>query len=289
MPEPIRTRCPKCQATFTLKSAGAVGKTVPCPKCKTPFVVRTIKDQPTGTDAVDEFGSLDEDGASGEELKAAAPPPVVGRSKSKSARRRARAESEREQTRRARSPFLSVLSVLIWINAHIAVAVCIVDNAIDFVWLLAHWNEVYQQSGLGRIAVRQLGRPLFVIFTAGLIWFQGVLFRDIMARGAVVLFGGAYLLLFGAVAFVVGMLAKSIYDRPIYAIQWSVIYLGASLLAYAAWGYAPETSLQRAERLTSQGRYREALTAVEKAMQEDPDDREALELHRSLREMIRYG
>jgi hypothetical protein len=182
-----------------------------------------------------------------------------------------------------------VLSVLIWINAHIAVAVCIVDNAIDFVWLLAHWNEVYQQSGLGRIAVRQLGRPLFVIFTAGLIWFQGVLFRDIMARGAVVVFGGAYLLLFGAVAFVVGMLARSIYDRPVYAIQWSVIYLGASLLAYAAWGYAPETSLQRAERLTSQGRYSEALTAVEKAMQEDPDDREALELHRSLREMIRYG
>ena len=286
MPEPVRTRCPKCQATLTLKSAVAVGKTVPCPRCKAPFVVRAVKDQPTGDDAVDELGPLD-DAAADAEFKAAAPPPVVGRGK-KAARRRAKS-GERVETRRGRSPVLSVLSVLIWINAHIAVAVCIVDNAIDFVWLLAHWNEVYQQSGLGRIAVRQLGRPLFVIFTAGLIWFQGVLFRDIMARGAVVLFGGAYLLLFGAVALVVGMLAKSIYDRPIYAIQWSVIYLGASLLAYAAWGYAPETSLQRAERLTSQGRYSEALTAVEKAMQEDPDDREALELHRSLREMIRYA
>jgi hypothetical protein len=250
--------------------------------------VQAVKEQATPGEVIDEFGPLDDADAADEEFKAVAPPPVVGRGKSKAARRRAKA-AEQAETHRGRSPVLSVLSVLIWINAHIAVAVCIVDNAIDFVWLLAHWNEVYQQSGLGRIAVRQLGRPLFVIFTAGLIWFQGVLFRDIMARGAVVVFGGAYLLLFGAVAFVVGMLAKSIYDRPIYAIQWSVIYLGASLLAYAAWGYAPETSLQRAERLTSQGRYSEALTAVEKAMREDPDDREALELHRSLREMIRYG
>ena len=39
MTEPIVVQCPHCQAKFRLKSRAAVGKRLPCPKCKTPFVV----------------------------------------------------------------------------------------------------------------------------------------------------------------------------------------------------------------------------------------------------------
>jgi hypothetical protein len=67
------------------------------------------------------------------------------------------------------------------------------------------------------------------------------------------------------------------------------VYYGASLLVFAAWGYGPETTLQRAERLTSEGRYSEALTAANQALQEDPDDRDALELQRAIRDMMRFG
>jgi hypothetical protein len=238
----------------------------------------------TGPVATDDFGPLEVTDESG---FAAAPPPVVGKRKSKKKRRDAEDETARVESAAGSALIKRTFSALVWINAHIAVGVCLVDNAIDFLWLLTHWNEVYQQAGLGRFAVRQLGRPLLVIITAGIIWFHGVLFRDIMARGTVVVFGCGYLFLFGLVAFAIGAMAEGLYERPIYAIQWSVIYLGASLLAYAAWGYGPETTLQRAERLTSQGRISEAFTAVEQAMREDPDDQDALELYRSLREMLR--
>jgi hypothetical protein len=139
------------------------------------------------------------------------------------------------------------------------------------------------------VAVRQLGRPLIVIVTAAIIWWQGVLFRERSARYAVMLFGGGYLLLFGLVAFIIGLVANSIYERPIYAVQWSVVYYGVSLLAFAMWGYGPETTLQRAERLTSEGNYSDALTAANLALQEDPDDRDALELQRAIRDMMRFG
>lgn len=285
MSDAIRTRCPHCQATLTLKSAAFVGRTVPCPRCRRTFVVQAVTESGAGPAVSDDdFGPPQ---GSDEPRRAAAPPPVVGKRKPQKKRRQTEEEAVRAASAAGGSLLKRLFSVLVWINAHIAVGVCIVDNAIDFLWILTHWNEVYQQAGLGRFAVRQLGRPLLVIVTAGIIWFNGVLFRDIMARGAVVVFGCGYLLLFGVVAFIVGAMAESLYERPIYAIQWSVIYLGASLLAYAAWGYAPETTLQRAERLTSQGRISEALTAVERAMREDPDDPDALELYRSLREMLR--
>jgi hypothetical protein len=139
------------------------------------------------------------------------------------------------------------------------------------------------------VAVRQLGRPLIVIITAAIIWWQGVLFRERSARYAVMLFGGGYLLLFGPMAFIVGLVANTMYERPIYAVQWSVVYYGLSLLAFAMWGYGPETTLQRAERLTSEGNYSDALTAANQALQEDPDDRDALELQRAIRDMMRFG
>jgi hypothetical protein len=39
MSDAISVECPKCHAKLKLKSRSAVGKRVPCPKCKTPFVV----------------------------------------------------------------------------------------------------------------------------------------------------------------------------------------------------------------------------------------------------------
>ena len=82
---------------------------------------------------------------------------------------------------------------------------------------------------------------------------------------------------------------ESVYDRPIYAVYWGVVYLGFSLLAFASWGFPPETTLQRAERLTSNGRYADALTVVNQALEERPGDQDAYELQQTLRDLMRYA
>ena len=292
MPDPIRTRCPRCRETLTLKSDKAIGKKVPCPKCRHTFVVKTMRaDRAKEVEPADESGPPADDDFPVEEFGATGPPPVVqNRNRvSRKERRRREVAAERAEEQRKKSVVVGCFSVLVWINANIAVAVCVLDSAFDLLWMLMHFNEVYDRAIIGRFAVRQIGRPVLVIITALIVWWQGVLWREISLRGAVVVFGGAYLFLFGAVAFVIGVMAQSIYERPIYAIQWSVIYLGVSLLLFAFLGYGPETTLQRAERLTSEGRYSDALTVVQKALQEDPDDRDAVDLERSLRDMIRYG
>ena len=57
MPGPISIQCPKCHAKLKLKNSNAVGKKVPCPKCKKPFVVEA---PPEPEDEFDDFGALDD-------------------------------------------------------------------------------------------------------------------------------------------------------------------------------------------------------------------------------------
>jgi hypothetical protein len=278
----MHTRCRHCQATLKLKSSQAVGKSVTCPKCRQPFVVRAMSDQgaaePTPEPDVSEAAS-----------ETPQLPPIVRTRKRKAGSSIKKGKRKAPAPPEKRFPVGALFSAAVWWNAHLAVAVCVIDNAIDFLWILAHWNEVYEQAGLGRFAVRRLGRPLFIIASAVFVWFHTVLPRDIGSRAAAAVFGGGYLFLFGLVAWLIGLLAQSVYERPVYAIQWSVVYLGASLVAYSLWGFGPETALRRAERLMAAGRFEEALTAVNHALEEAPDDEDAYELERTLRDMLRWG
>lgn len=284
----IATQCPSCRTTLKLKSSAMVGKQVACPKCAKPFVVSaTSASRSAATkskSASDPAGEVDfADLDLGEAALPAAAPAAV-RGKVKKPREEAAPTDEVVQP----SLVLRILSALVWVNAHLAVAAAVLDSAWDLFWMLTHWSEFRDQMVIGRFATRQIGRVAIVIISALYIWWEAVLPRDIGERRAVTVLGGAYLLLFGAFAFVVGLIAQSVYERPIYAVQWSVVYLGASLLAFAKWGYAPETTLQRAERLTSEGRYSEALTEVTLALQRDPGNQDAYDLQRALRDMMRH-
>lgn len=284
---PMSLRCPKCRAGLKLKDEHAQRRRVTCPKCRHRFAIPGP--QEPATDVMDDSDS--ESGAT-DELSELMDLDLSDRRRTGSALRKKRPRTTRRPApppEAEPSPGRAIFSLVVWFNANAAVAICIVDSLFDLGWMLTHFGELYQQVGLGRLAVRQLARPLIVILTAGAIWFQAVLPRDIGMRGAVGVFGAGYLLLFGAVAYLVGWLAQSIYERPVYAIQWSVIYLGVSLLAFVIWGYAPETPLERAERLTASGSYSDALTAVNEVLEQDPTNEEALELERSLRDMIRFS
>lgn len=288
MSEPFTVRCPQCRSKLKLKSSAAVGKEVPCPKCRHRFIV-PVKDSPEKQAAKDARESASAAGEIIPESEPADIPPIV-RSRPRAAgprRRKPRPEPSPSELRRAR--WTAVFAALVWWNAHLAVLLCVLDLALEFLYLVSHWDEVYRQAPLGRFAVRRVARPLFVLLTAVVVWFQVVLPRDIGLRGVAALAGGAYLFLFGVIGFIVGLLASSVYERPIYAIQWSVVYLGASLVAYSLWGYGPESARERAERLMAHGYFSDALTAVGQALEEDPDDEDMLELERTLRDLIRYA
>ncbi|MEE3286388.1 MAG: hypothetical protein VX311_17540, partial [Planctomycetota bacterium] len=63
MPAPIEVHCPECQATLKLKNRDAVGRKVPCPKCKQPFVIELPADDELEViDDFDDFDDFDEFG-----------------------------------------------------------------------------------------------------------------------------------------------------------------------------------------------------------------------------------
>jgi hypothetical protein len=218
MPAGGSTRCPDCQATLKLKSAAMVGKTVPCPKCGQPFVITIAagaKVAPTprepSSEADDEFSFVDVD--LGESSRATAPAPVRG--KVKKPRREAEAPEEDAQ------PLLigKVFRALICVNAHLAIALVVLENLWELFGILTHWSEFQNQMVTWRFGRAQLARPVLLIASALYVWWQAVVPRDIGMRHLVSFFGGSYLFLFGAVAFLIALMANSLYDRPIYVVD----------------------------------------------------------------------
>jgi hypothetical protein len=61
MSEAITVQCPACKASLKLKSRSAVGKKVPCPKCKKPFVVKAPP--PESEDELAFLNASESDGA----------------------------------------------------------------------------------------------------------------------------------------------------------------------------------------------------------------------------------
>lgn len=286
MPAGASTTCPHCQATLKLKSESIAGKTVPCPKCGQSFVVSLEeKTAPTPSPAPDvddefDFGNL----KIRETTRSGAPAPVRGKIKKPKPEPDTPEEDDEQPSRMGK-----VFRALICINAHLAIWAVVFETLWELIWIGTHWAEFRLQSVSGRVGRALILKPFLVIGSALYVWWETVLPRDIGSRHLASLLGGAYIFLFGVVGGAIVLMASSMYDRPLYAINWGVIYLGCSLLAFVRWGYPPETPLQLAERLTSEGRYSDALTIVNIALQKDPDDQEAYELYRALRDLMRHG
>lgn len=82
MTEQVAVKCPNCRAVLKLKNRSSVGKRVPCPKCKTPFVVESAEDL-EGNDL--EFLKVTEPDADPEREtdEISKLPPTTGRTKKK--------------------------------------------------------------------------------------------------------------------------------------------------------------------------------------------------------------
>ena len=80
MSSAISIQCPHCQATLKLKNRKAVGKKVPCPKCKQPFVVKPLPEAEDEDDFLGDVDSFDEDYGEPEQGNGGSSlPPVSGR------------------------------------------------------------------------------------------------------------------------------------------------------------------------------------------------------------------
>ena len=76
----VSIQCSKCKAKLKLKNPKAVGKKVPCPKCKQPFVVKPLPEPEDDDDFLSNLDSFDEDyAAPDEDYAAPALPPIPGR------------------------------------------------------------------------------------------------------------------------------------------------------------------------------------------------------------------
>lgn len=97
----ISTRCPHCSKKFKLKNDSAIGKKVPCPQCKQPFVVTPLEPKPVATQpavADDEWMSGFNEAETADQTYgiAAPPPPVMQSSKPKPKQKRVRAYEDDE-------------------------------------------------------------------------------------------------------------------------------------------------------------------------------------------------
>ncbi|HSG72044.1 MAG TPA: hypothetical protein VLA12_16620 [Planctomycetaceae bacterium] len=119
----ISTRCPHCSKKFKLKNESAVGKKVPCPQCKQPFVVTPLKPKPVATqpavaddDWMSDFSAAETAGQT--YGLTAPPPPVMQSSKPKPKRVRSYEDNDEDdshdesQSSEARD---IAMAIMIWI------------------------------------------------------------------------------------------------------------------------------------------------------------------------------
>ena len=57
----LKSQCPNCSKVLTLKTSAALGKRVPCPKCKEPFVVAKFKEEELEVLDDDEYDDYEDD------------------------------------------------------------------------------------------------------------------------------------------------------------------------------------------------------------------------------------
>src|SRR5258708_15305693 len=142
MSDAISVECPKCHAKLKLKTRSAVGKRVPCPKCKKPFVVAA---PPEGEDLdfmnvsepePDEFAMPAEEEQSEEFVEAA---PAMGRrsSSKKSSKKRSAAPTNWQKPVLLGGVVVLVVGLLGGVGYFVypLIADLLNGNKVDMAWL----------------------------------------------------------------------------------------------------------------------------------------------------------
>lgn len=281
MSAPPVTRCSNCRSSLKLKSAEAFGKTLRCPRCGHEFVARPVRRRRARRAESDEH-PLQSNPAAATASDSSLQLPGRGRGRPRTPIEEARRKREvllkqQEEEARARKPketALGFVAMLFWINAHAAVALTLADCLIEIVALV------------GDGSVRQIRGPLMIMVLAGLTWFYTVLPRDINDRAVAAFFGLLFVILCGLVGYAVAAATNSVLGYEFFQVRWGPVYLGVSLILFSIWGYGSETPVEYAERMMARGDFGRAAEAVERELEKNPDNLQALQIQRELREML---
>ncbi len=183
-----------------------------------------------------------------------------------------------EEAARARKPVdaaWATLALVLWMNAHVAVAATLVDCIVEAIAIV--------NSG----QVRLLRGPLAVMVLAGMAWLHCVQPRDINNRESAAGFGCFFVVVCGVIGFLTVSSLNSFTGYDFFQVRWGAVYLGVSLILFSIWGYGRETPLEHAERMMANGRFGKATSIVERILESDPDNLPALKMQKELREMLK--
>lgn len=282
MPGPPIARCDHCSTKFKLRSTNSIGKSMVCPKCGEEFVVRplkrTKKQRPEETslysnDPTDVSSPTDSPGRlPGRSRGRKRTPMDAAREKRDALLKKKEAEQQANQSKDAA---WALVATILTYNAHIAVLLTLGDCATEFIGLV------------GDLSFRAARGPVLIVILSLVLWYQTVLSRDINQRGTAAAGGMFFIIVCGVIGAATANAVNRVTGHDFFEVRWGAVYLGISLVLFSIWGYGRETRVEYAERMMSRGKFTSATEAVERILEKDPDNLQALKIQQELRQMMK--
>lgn len=253
-----------------------------CPKCGEEFVVRRMKQtrkrRPEET-------SLYSNDPSDISSPANSPGRLPGRSRGRKRTPMDEAREKRdalmkkkeaeERANLSKDAAWALVASILTYNAHIATLLTIGDCATEFFGLI------------GEMSFRAARGPVVIVVITLILWYQTVLSRDINQRGTAAAGGLFFIIVCGVVGAATANAVNQVVGHDFFEVRWGAVYLGISLVLYSIWGYGRETPIEYAERMMSRGKFSSATEAVERILEKDPDNLQALKIQQELRQMLK--
>jgi len=281
MPGPPIARCDHCSTKFKLRSADSIGKSLACPKCGEEFVVRPLKR--TKRRPADEPGLYSND-----PTDTSSPSDTAGRLPGRSRRRKRtpmddarekrdallRKKEEQDRANQPKEAAWALVATILTYNAHVATLLTIGDCATEFFGLV------------GEMSFRAARGPVVIVVITLILWYQTVLSRDINQRATAAAGGMFFIIVCGVIGAVTVNAVNRVTGHDFFEVRWGAVYLGISLVLFSIWGYGRETPVEYAERMMSRGKFASATATIERVLEKDPDDLQALKIQQELRQMM---
>jgi len=98
--------------------------------------------------------------------------------------------------------------------------------------------------------------------------------------------GMFFIIVCGVIGAVTVNAVNRVTGHDFFEVRWGAVYLGISLVLFSIWGYGRETPVEYAERMMSRGKFASATATIERVLEKDPDDLQALKIQQELRQMM---
>jgi hypothetical protein len=129
----------------------------------------------------------------------------------------------------------SLATRLVYANFHITVAYWLISSVCDLYEIFTHW-DYYQHEwfAIPDLEMAYVGQPLILIFFLIFLWLSLFIWKLPHAAEATAMVGLALLFVCGLCGAVLVLVGNSVYERQPFRFQWGLVYLGTTMLIFAA-------------------------------------------------------